>query len=230
MFKKLYSKLAMKFAPKIIREIKNSDLSYLDPFALIDIYWTVFDIEKKGINGQFLEAGCALGGSAIVIAKAKEKNRYFYIYDVFDMIPPPSKKDDLDAHQRYELIKSGKAEGINKKTYYGYEKNLLSKVKSNFQNFGIDTKGQNIQFIVGLFQESLIIKDDVAFAHIDADWYNSVMICLERIEPYLVSGGVLIIDDYKDWSGCKRAVDEYFQNKSDEYLFIQKSRLHIIRK
>jgi hypothetical protein len=30
----------------------------------------------------------------------------------------------------------------------------------------------------------------------------------------LVKGGVLIIDDYGHWEGCRKAVDEYFTNNN----------------
>jgi O-methyltransferase len=38
-----------------------------------------------------------------------------------------------------------------------------------------------------------------------------------------------VIDDYDRWSGCRKAVDEYFANKHDGYSFIRRSRLHIVR-
>ncbi|VAW43210.1 hypothetical protein MNBD_CHLOROFLEXI01-3632, partial [hydrothermal vent metagenome] len=57
-----------------------------------------------------------------------------------------------------------------------------------------------------------------------------VMTCLQQIEPNLVPGGILIIDDYEAWSGCKSAVDEYFSGREDDFEFVQQSRLHIIRK
>ena len=82
----------------------------------------------------------------------------------------------------------------------------------------------------GLFQETLRIEENVAMAHIDCDWYESVMTCIQEIEPNLISGGVMVIDDYQDWSGCKTAVDEYFNDKKTKYKFVQRSRLHIIRK
>ncbi len=70
----------------------------------------------------------------------------------------------------------------------------------------------------------------MAFAHIDCDWYESVKVCLERIEPKLVGGGILIIDDYYTWSGCKKAVDSYFRYRRDEFHFVKQGRLHIIKK
>lgn len=87
----------------------------------------------------------------------------------------------------------------------------------------------NTYLVKGLFQDTLHINEPVAFAHIDGDWYESVMVCLQRIAPHLVRGGVLVIDDYDDWSGCRKAVDEYFSDKQHLYTFIRKSRLHIVR-
>jgi O-methyltransferase len=67
--------------------------------------------------------------------------------------------------------------------------------------------------IRGLVQDTLHINEPVCLAHIDVDWYEPVLICLERIEPHLSVGGTLVIDDYLAWSGCQRAVDEYFDRK-----------------
>jgi asparagine synthase (glutamine-hydrolysing) len=114
--------------------------------------------------------------------------------------------------------------------YYGYEQDLLNKVKENFRNLNVNFEEENIHFVKGLYQNTLRIEEDVAFAHIDADWYDSVMTCLQEIEPHLVPGSVLVIDDYYDWQGCKKAVDTYFKDKDDDYYFLKKSRLQIIRK
>ena len=37
--------------------------------------------------------------------------------------------------------------------------------------------------------------------------------------PLLTKGGILIVDDYGHWKGCKKAVDEFFSNK--ENIFFQ---------
>jgi hypothetical protein len=65
-------------------------------------------------------------------------------------------------------------------------------------------------------------------AHIDCDWYDSVLTCLKNIEPHLAAGGTIIIDDYYVWSECKTAVDEYFENKNG-YSFNKKEVLHITK-
>lgn len=166
----------------------------------------------------------------MVMATAKSRQRPFYLYDAFGMIPPPSTKDGDDAHGRYGLIKSGKAVGIGGEKYYGYEKDLFTRVKQTFKNFGFSLTKENLHLVQGLYEDSLYPDAPVALAHLDCDWHDSVMVCLQRIEPLLVPGGVLVIDDYDAWSGCRTAVDAYFSGRRDEFDFIWKSRLHIIKK
>lgn len=214
---------------KIINSIKRNNLTYLNKRALKDIWNVVRSLERKSVKGIFVEAGCALGGSAIIIAAAKEKERPFYIYDVFGMIPPPTEKDGNDVHDRYKIILSGESKGLGGDTYYGYLDDLKKIVVRNFKNHLIDLNENNIELKKGLFKDTLKITKEVAFAHIDSDWYESVTMCLIRIEPHLVKNGVIIIDDYYDWSGCKTAVDEYFAEKKHKFKFVRKTKLNIIR-
>lgn len=222
--------LATESVPPIVRAVRSEGLTYLDEAALGDLYKRVEKLESENKKGILIEAGCALGGSAIVMARAKQKSRPFYVYDVFGMIPPPTKADGTDVHNRYETIKSGQSKGIKGAKYYGYQENLLERVMGNFDRHHISARKNNVHFIKGLFENVLQINEPVALAHIDGDWYQSVLICLRRIEPHLIEGGVLIIDDYDAWSGCRKAVDEYFQDKRDRYEFVRQSRLHIVRR
>jgi len=215
---------------RVIKKVTDEHLTYIEVDALCELAQVVIANENKHIDGIIVESGCALGGSAIVIASAKNKSRKFFIYDVFGMIPPPSERDEQDVHNRYMQIASGKSVGLGDKTYYGYEKNLYDKVTQNFKRFGFELRENNVCLVKGLYEDTLKIESPVALAHIDCDWFDSVWVCLQRIEPYLISGGTLIIDDYYDWSGCKKAVDEYFKNKKNDYSFIHKSRLHIVKK
>lgn len=215
---------------QVITSVSKQGLTYLDMGALVDLYNSVRAVEIRQVDGVLVEAGSALGGSAIVMAKSKNAARPFFLYDVFEMIPPPSSRDGKDAHNRYQEIVSGKAQGIQDGAYYGYEDDLVLKVEERFDRFGLPLDPNNIKIVQGLYENSLIMNAPVALAHLDCDWYDSVMTCLERIVPYLAPGGVLIIDDYAEWSGCKKAVDDYFVKTDNEFIFEMKSRLHITRK
>ncbi|WP_205672438.1 TylF/MycF/NovP-related O-methyltransferase [Ammoniphilus sp. YIM 78166] len=214
----------------IIQHVRKANLTYLSHSALSELREAVREIEREGRKGVIIEAGCALGGSALVIAASKSFDRPFYVYDVFGMIPSPSSKDGTDVHERYKSIISGKSKGIGSRPYYGYMDQLDDFVKNNFKSFGFPIDKNNIHLIKGLFQDTLILNDPVVLAHLDCDWYDSVSVCLERIVPLLVKGGKLIIDDYYTWSGCYKAVNEFFSDKKENYKFIDgKTRLHIQR-
>ena len=232
--KRLYQRVGRlrlgRTLPPIVPSVRADSLTYLDDAALSDLFEQVKRIETNGTKGLLIEAGCALGGSAIVIATAKSRQRPFYVYDVFGMIPPPSEADDEDVQERYRVIRSGRSKGIGSNKYYGYEENLLEKVRENFRRHGVPPPENNIHLVKGLFQDTLRVDEPVALAHIDGDWYESVRTCLQRIEPHLVRNGVLVIDDYDDWSGCRKAVDEYFADKRDQYDFVRRSRVHVVRR
>ncbi len=217
-------------AARTIRRVVHEKLSYLGTPSLTELHDVVARLEKEGQAGILIEAGCALGGSALVITASKAVSRPLYVYDVFATIPPPSERDGPDAHRRYDLIASGRATGIRGGNYYGYSSNLLDSVQESFADLGFPTGENNVHLIEGLFEDTLVVAEPVAMAHIDSDWYDSVSVCLQRITPMLVRGGTLVIDDYSDWSGCRAAVDEYFADMRDQFDFVTKTRLHIIRK
>lgn len=213
----------------VITAVQTGGLTFLEETALNDLFDAVTRIEKANMPGALVEAGCAEGGSAIVMATAKSPARPLYVYDVFGMIPPPSERDGEDIHKRYDIIKSGQSEGLGGRTYYGYVDNLYDVVVENFRRHDVAVDAHHVHLVKGLFQDTMHLDEPVALAHIDGDWYESVMTCLERLVPRLVPGGTLVIDDYDAWSGCRTAIDEYFAGK-DDYEMVRRSRLHIVRR
>jgi hypothetical protein len=213
-----------------IKKIQDEKLTYLSLNELLDLINAAQSIDNSDVDGIFIEAGCALGGSAICLTAIKSKSRPFFVYDTFEMIPAPTKNDGVDAHQRYGVISSHQAVGIGTMPYYGYMENLLDQVTNSFMQFGYDLVDNNIHFVKGLFENTLIVNCPVALAHIDCDWYESVMTCLQQIEPNLSIGGKIIIDDYFHWSGCKKAVDEFFSmDRRKNFTFSYSTHLVITK-
>lgn len=194
---------------QLVHDIRGQKLTYLSNKKLVSLVRCCQDIERQQLPGIYMEAGCALGGSSILIGRTKGEKRPFFIYDVFGMIPPPTTEDTPDVHTRYDLIRSGQATGIQGDKYYGYEEDLYNIVHDNLRRFGLDPQAHNILLIKGLLQETMHVAEPVALAHIDVDWYEPVKVSLERIFPHLVTGGSIILDDYHDWGGCRKATDEY---------------------
>jgi asparagine synthase (glutamine-hydrolysing) len=196
---------------ELVVKVRERNLTYLSPKKLASIVDTCNSIEAKEIEGIFLEAGCALGGSAIVISQIKEDSRPFSIFDVFGMIPPPTEEDSQDVHDRYRTIVEGKSKGLGGDQYYGYIANLFEVVQENLRSFGCDLDKQSVSLVKGLLQDTMHLDGPVAFAHIDVDWYDPVRTCLERVWPWLPVGGCVILDDYHDWGGCRKATDEFLR-------------------
>lgn len=128
------------------------------------------------------------------------------------MIPEPSsEKDDRYSKSRYQIIKSGASDGIDGQLYYGYREDLFSDVKNSFIRHGLTVGERSIFLHKGLFEETWPAAkvDNLAFVHIDCDWYDPVIYCLNAVSAQLSLGGVIVIDDYHDYIGCRTAVDEF---------------------
>jgi hypothetical protein len=213
---------------ELLRQVQEQKLTYLRPRALRQLARAARRTERQQLPGVIIETGIALGGSAVVLAAAKARARRLLLFDAFGMIPPPTGQDGADVQARYERIVRGEATGIGGDLYYGYRPDLLADVVSTFHRFGLPPEANNVELIPGLFEDTLVVHEPVALAHLDGDWYESTMTCLERIIPRLVVGGRVIIDDYAAWSGCRKAVDEYFRTDRG-CVFETHARLHVVR-
>jgi O-methyltransferase len=66
----------------------------------------------------------------------------------------------------------------------------------------------------------------IAFAYLDSDFYESILVSLEHVYPRLPRNGLMIIDDYGDkarnplaWDelpGVKLACDDFFADKPEK--------------
>jgi asparagine synthase (glutamine-hydrolysing) len=159
---------------------------------------------------------------------AKAARQKLRVYDVFDMLPPPSEQDGEDMRARYEEIVSGKAKGLDGGLYYLYEQDLRQVVEDNFACLGYPIARHNVELIKGKVQDTLAVDEPVAFANIDVDWYEPVMACLERIVPNLVPGGAVALRTYSSWSGCRKAANTYFERVDRQGLSFDVSLGHMV--
>ncbi len=66
-------------------------------------------------------------------------------------------------------------------------------------------------FHVGTFPETLPEHlTGFAFVHVDCDQYRSVRDCIRLLGPRMVSGGIMLFDDWSFTTGATRAIDEAF--------------------
>jgi len=88
----------------------------------------------------------------------------------------------------------------------------------------IDVLGwsDRITVLKGFFAQSLprLTDERFAVAHLDCDLYESYMVCLQFVYPRMLSGGVIVLDDYRlpanVYPGADRAVDEFFADKPEK--------------
>ena len=198
-------------------QIRSQKLTYLSERKLAALAATCRLLETRAVPGAFIEAGCALGGSSILIASVKATDRPLFVHDVFGMIPPPGEQDTPEVHARYQQIVDGQSKGIMGDRYYGYVADLQTVVRHNFERFGIRLEERSVSLVPGLVQDTLHPAGPVAFAHIDVDWYDPVKTCLERIFPHLSVGGRIVLDDYNAWGGCLKATDEFLRSIPGQY-------------
>jgi hypothetical protein len=199
----------------VIAAIRAANLSYCGPPKLENIAEAALQVRAAHVRGSWLEAGVALGGSAILLGKLKPRGLPLDLYDVFGLIPPPGPADGEDAHRRYAEIASGTSKGLGDDTYYGYVTDLQAKVLANLARFDVLPARDHVRLHRGLFEDTMRPSGAIALAHVDCDWYASVRVCIDRIAPRLAVGGMIVFDDYSSYSGCRRAVDEWLAATPD---------------
>jgi hypothetical protein len=160
------------------------------------LYHGVKYVVDRGIAGDFVECGCALGGSAALIGltlRQLHASRRLWLFDTFEGLPAPTVHDpDFEVASMF----TGTCMGT------------LEEVRDLFRQLKIENE---VQFVKGLFQQTLPAAglSQIALLHLDGDWYESVKCCLENLYDKVVPGGVIQIDDYGYWKGSRKAVDEF---------------------
>lgn len=170
-------------------------------------------LKQKSIEGVYIECGVAAGAQIIAMAEAAPE-KTIYAFDSFQGIPLPSNKDDqypgIRAISKQEqdslpnpgeqALKSSGATVVSEEDFWRHIDN------SGVYKHGIKTVPGWFEHTTGLFGK---LYTRIALLRLDGDLYNSTYVCLKNLYPRVVSGGVVIIDDYA-LPGCQDAVTEYF--------------------
>ena len=167
-------------------------------------------ILDKNIQGDIVEVGVWKGGSIISMLMTLQKNnslnRNVHLYDTFSGMTPHTDKDfDQDNRTAESLISSDP---------FWLCISSLDEVKNNIK-VSSDYPEDLIKYHVGDICKNEYIPEKIAFLRLDTDWYESTKCELEMFYNSVASGGVIMLDDYGHWQGCKRAVDEFLKDKPD---------------
>ncbi len=231
--KKILIKLFSKFGYQVINKSKInftvSDFKYelITPYAnyapwlqdaefqdtynrikdhtLVDIYrcyelWQLTQ-EVLAINdtASFLEVGVWKGGTAGIVGRKLallNSNIPFYLADTFSGVVKASEKD--------EFYKGGE----HADTTIEIVEKLMSETGSNYK------------ILTGIFPNDTAAKisadEKFGFCHIDVDVYQSAKDIVDWIWDRLITGGMIVFDDYgfHTCTGVTRYVNEQ-RNKSD---------------
>jgi hypothetical protein len=171
--------------------------------ALVD---SVRYLERHQVAGAFVECGVWRGGSmmAAALALSGAANREFFLFDTYEGMPPPSDVDiDYTGNTAEHLLNDPSLAGDITSVAQ------LDEVRRNMASTNYPES--KIHYIEGKVEDTVPERapEQIALLRLDTDWYESTRHELHHLFPRLVSGGVLIVDDYGHWKGARRAVDEY---------------------
>ena len=196
-----------------------SSLTMTSPERILALCNSVEYLIESGIEGDFVECGVWRGGSMAVAAKTLKQiggsDRTIWMYDTYDGMSEPTDQDvDYQGQTADKLMaEQDRADGMSV-----WCCSSLEQVKTTMME--TDYPVDQIHFVQGKVEDTLprCVPDRTALLRLDTDWYESTKCELEFLFPKLVPGGVLIIDDYGHWEGCRRAVDEYFEQNNIRML------------
>jgi O-methyltransferase len=178
----------------------------------MNIYHLVSQVLAYGVDGDLVELGCHSGKTAALITTVLQRygsEKSLYVYDSFEGLPSSSAADG--------------------KTFSGGQlATTEDELRNNFSRYDLPLP----RICRGWFSDTLPrnLPGSICFAHLDGDFYDSILVSLEYVYPRLSRGAVCLIDDYCDpevnptgWNnlpGVKKACDEYLADKPEKVEFI----------
>jgi O-methyltransferase len=155
----------------------------------------------KGTPGCIVECGVWRGGMSAGMAEVLGARRNYFLFDSFEGLPPA--REDLDGTAA--IVWQSNTESP---TYYNNCRAAEAEAAAAMKLSG----ATSYSLVKGWFNETLprfTPPSKIAVLRLDGDWYDSTRVCLENLYPHVAPGGIAIIDDYYNWDGCARAVNEF---------------------
>jgi O-methyltransferase len=150
-------------------------------------------VESNRVPGDVVECGVLDGGTAALLAwGTRGSARRVHLFDSWQGLPPATAEDGSYAHRW-----SGQVVGSPRR------------VRAVMRKVGVPES--RLSFYKGWFQDTFpgARIDRISLLHIDADFHDSVALCLRTWAPRLSPGGFIQLDDYDVFVGCRRATDTF---------------------
>ena len=165
-------------------------------------------LEKlKGLDGDIVECGVSIGHGALLFLLMSEYlgvERTYFGFDSFTGFPDPVAEDGVTP--------------IKDKGFWANPSDTVFRVLRDGR-IPDDTIRERVRLIKGLFHETLPkYRGKIALLHLDCDLYESYTIALKYLYDKVVTGGIILFDEYNDqrWPGAKKAIDEFFADKPEK--------------
>lgn len=153
-------------------------------------------------RGSLVECGVGQGGCLAVMAGASRGKRAVWGFDSFSGMPPLTEEDQEDGLKWVGFKCSGE--------------NGLKEVQRTLRRFSVPQRW--VTLVPGWFEDTLVSAvgriGPIAILRLDNDWYKSTRYCLEVLYPTVATNGIIIIDDYHTFVGCRKAVDEFRKTRN----------------
>ena len=212
--------LDIRFANSRKFDIRRYELDATHIRRFFHLEYLLRQIEH--VEGRIVECGVGPGRTIFafsIITEALAKPRMIVGYDTFEGIPAPGEED-------------GKA-NAHKVGWWNYsQQQVLELLEFN----GLDRRfiSENIDFIPGIFSESLSSYDGapIALLHLDIDLYESYVTVLNSLYQFVAPGGIVAFDEYRKpiWPGATQAVDEFFADRPEEVVKSPVTELYYVVK
>ncbi|HEY1731767.1 MAG TPA: TylF/MycF/NovP-related O-methyltransferase [Terriglobales bacterium] len=175
--------------------------TYAENLALI-----AMALRNPALNqGSIIECGTWRGGMSAGMIEVAGPGRNYHFFDSFAGLPPAGEQDGQKAKDYQRDTASP--------TYFDNCTASLAEFEKTISLTGISPGKIGIH--KGFFEDTLpqFTCPPVAVLRLDADWYESTMVCLEKFWDYILPGGLILIDDYHVWEGCTRAVHAFLAKR-----------------
>jgi O-methyltransferase len=202
---KFVENLKSRYADSLIRR-----KTMVGPERIANLARLAQRLEDERIPGDVVECGVYKGGTAALLARSATHSalpRTVWLFDVFDGMPPATDVDGPEAP-----------------SWVGNLVSSPQKVSRLLRRTGADLS--RVRIVPGLFQHTFpsVRIPQIALLNIDADWYESVKLCLETFYNAVVPRGFISLDDYGAWPGCRLAVDQFFLSRQLSFPLIPADR------
>lgn len=198
---KLFYSYPVDFTPEEIalyERIAPYTLTGVD--RVVALHRAIEHVMQNDIPGAFVECGVWRGGNLIAMAEGAH-GRPVFGYDTFSGMPAATEEDVSHWGEHADsmaprMLVNGQWCGAS-----------IDEVRA-----ALGGLAGRVTLVVGRVEDTIPAQapDTIALLRLDTDFYESTRHELIHLYPRLVSGGVLIIDDYGYWKGARKAVDEYF--------------------